>query len=173
MTQTDELKLEKWERMTDPRRRAPNPALLEEVVAGLQENIDILMQHKAAKKIPNLWGLCMFQAIIANKSNWLKLLDEAVPDRDIDFVRESVYGTSLTLRTDHGQYSNRQRAEWWLDSKDRSQCIIKAGNQNSKFSLQSPQTASRKVRAFEIAMAIWMSTWATLSTLSSMYLGIL
>jgi hypothetical protein len=84
MTRDEEIKLEEWKRFVDPSRQAPKPALLEEAAAGLQENIQILMQHKTARIIPKLSGLCTFKAIIANESNWLKLLDKAALDCEFE-----------------------------------------------------------------------------------------
>lgn len=92
VTRTDDLKLEEWRYTRSPRRssRAQDPALLQEVKARLQDTIQVLMRRKAAKTLPNLSGLCMFQLIIANESNWMKLLDKST----LNDYFEAIYGTA-------------------------------------------------------------------------------
>jgi hypothetical protein len=86
-----DFKLKEWRYVRSPCTsvRAQSPALLHEIESSLEDTTQALMRRKSAKTRSNSAGLCMFQVIIANESNWLKLLDKTALHCDF----ETMYGT--------------------------------------------------------------------------------
>lgn len=86
-----DFKLKEWRYVRSPCTsvRAQSPALLHEIESSLEDTTQALMRRKNAKTRSNSAGLCMFQVIIANESNWLKLLDKTALHCDF----ETMFGT--------------------------------------------------------------------------------